>query len=197
VPRAKQRTPQLREHVLQVALTVLSRDGAAELTTRRVAQAAGTSVPAVYELFGDKAGLVRELAGEGFRLLHGQLMQVAGTEDPRADVAAVAAGFRSFACANPSLALLMFSRRLAEFAPVAADVSAAADLRGLLVGLLRRCRDAGLIEGDPVDLAHILLALAQGLALQEAAGWLGATDTARDRRWELAVRAFLDGLARR
>jgi hypothetical protein len=40
----------------------------------------------------------------------------------------------------------------------------------------------------------VLLALAQGLAAQESAGWLGSSRESRDRRWELAVAAVLDGL---
>lgn len=58
VPRPKQRTPELRDEVLRVALTMLATDGVEGFTTRRVASGASTSVPAVYELFGDKAGLV-------------------------------------------------------------------------------------------------------------------------------------------
>ena len=61
MPRTKQRTPALREQLLVVALDTLDRDGVAGLTTRRVAERAATSTPAVYELFGDKAGLVREV----------------------------------------------------------------------------------------------------------------------------------------
>ena len=79
MPRAKQRTPELRDHLLEVAIATLSEEGIARFTTRRVAERAGTSVPAVYELFDDKAGLVRAMFFEGFRLLgylaeaHGQV----------------------------------------------------------------------------------------------------------------------------
>jgi AcrR family transcriptional regulator len=69
VPRAKQRTPALRDHVLQVAVELLATSGVAGFTTRRVARVARTSTPAVYELFGDKAGLVRGVFFVGFRLL--------------------------------------------------------------------------------------------------------------------------------
>jgi len=54
MPRAKQRTPELRDRVLDVAITTLGDEGIARFTTRRVAERAGTSVPAVYELFDDK-----------------------------------------------------------------------------------------------------------------------------------------------
>ncbi len=47
MPRAKQRTPEMRERVLQAAMDMLASDGVAEFTTRRLAQRAGTSTPAV------------------------------------------------------------------------------------------------------------------------------------------------------
>ena len=65
MPRPKQRTPELRDHVLHVALATLAADGVTGFTTRNVARQAQTSTPAVYELFGDKAGLVREVFFEG------------------------------------------------------------------------------------------------------------------------------------
>jgi AcrR family transcriptional regulator len=69
MPRPKQRTGALRDRVLAVAVETLARDGIAGFTTRSVARGANTSTPAVYELFGDKAGLVRGVFFEGFRLL--------------------------------------------------------------------------------------------------------------------------------
>jgi hypothetical protein len=41
----------------------------------------------------------------------------------------------------------------------------------------------------------VLVSLTQGLAGTEAAGWLGTSRASVDRRWELAIRAVLDGLA--
>jgi AcrR family transcriptional regulator len=58
-------------------------------------------VPAVYELFGDKAGLVREIFFEGFRRLGAQLEQVPSSADPHADLMAAMAVFRAFVRARP------------------------------------------------------------------------------------------------
>jgi AcrR family transcriptional regulator len=117
VPRAKQRTPELRDHVLQVAVGILAAGGPTGFTTRKVAQQAGTSTPAVYELFGDKAGLVREMFFAGFRLLQSQFGPLAESGDPLGDLAAVIKAFRTFACANPALAELIFARPFADFDP--------------------------------------------------------------------------------
>jgi AcrR family transcriptional regulator len=197
MPRPKQRTPELRDQVLRTAVAMLASDGVAAFTTRRVAQGAATSVPAVYELFGDKAGLVREIFFEGFRTLHRRLDDVADTGDPAADLLRIMEVFRAFVRENPVLAEVMFARPFTDFDPRPEDVAASGSLRVFFVSQVQRCIDAGVIAADPVDAAHVLLALAQGLAAQETAGWLGSTPASRDRRWALAFRAALTGLGGR
>jgi AcrR family transcriptional regulator len=191
VPRAKQRTPELRDRLLAAAVDALGEDGVEGFTTRRVAAGAATSVPAVYELFGDKAGLVREVFYEGFRRLGAHFAGLLATADPGADLHGVLRAFRAFARENPALAEVMFSRPFAEFAPGPTELAAGAATRDHVIGCVRRAVEAGLLVGEPVDLGHVLLAVAQGLAVQERAGWLGSTEAARDRRWDLALRAFL------
>ena len=53
-----------------------------------------------------------------------------------------------------------------------------------------------LLTGDPVDIAHVLLALAQGLAVQEGGRWLGKSKASVNRRWEAGVTGILRGFAR-
>lgn len=196
MPRIKQRTPQLRDRVLEAAVEMLTSDGVAGFTTRKVAAQATTSTPAVYELFGDKAGLVREMFFEGFRMLYRRLQALGDSGDLRADMVAVIPVLRSFARENPGLAELMFSRPFAEFDPRPAERQAGAAVREFIVGRVRRCAEAGIISGDPTDIAHVLLAVAQGLILQENAGWLGSSAASTDRRWNLAVAAVVGGLSR-
>jgi AcrR family transcriptional regulator len=194
VPRAKQRTEQLREHIVQVAVAMLAADGVGGLTTRKVAEQAQTSPPAVYELFGDKAGLVREVFFEGFRLLGDSFARLRDSDDPRADLIRAVQVFRIFVRHNPVLAQVMFSRPFADFDPGPAELQAGTATREFIVRSVRRCIDAGIIDGDQTDIAHALVALAQGLAMQEAAGWLGSSRASVNRRWDLAVRALLAGL---
>lgn len=195
MPRTKQRTPELRDHVLRVAVGMLAAEGVAGFTTRKVAQRAETSTPAVYELFGDKAGLVREVFFEGFRLLRRDFGRLEETSDPRADLAGVIEACRAFACANPELAELMFARPFADFDPGPEELKAGGAVREFILARVRRCTAAGILAGDDTDIGHVLLALAQGLAAQENAGWLGTSGASRDRRWDLAIGAMLDGLS--
>ncbi len=185
----------MRERVLAAAVDMLASDGVAEFTTRRVARQANTSTPAVYELFGDKAGLVREVFFEGFRALRRRLDEVSPSEDARQDLVEVIQAFRLFVRENPVLADLMFSRPFADFDPGPAERRAGDEVREFIVAMVRRCVRAGVLDGDATDIAHVVVAMAQGLAGQETAGWLGSSRASMDRRWDLAFTAVLGGLA--
>ncbi|MDW5597413.1 TetR/AcrR family transcriptional regulator [Conexibacter stalactiti] len=195
MPRPKQRTPELRERVLAVAIDLLATEGTAALTARAVARAAQTSTPAVYELFGDKGGLVRAVFFEGFRRLHEQLAAIPATEDPRADLVAMAAAYRAFVVEQRVLGEVMLSRPFSDFAPGPSELKASGSVRTLVVARVRRCVEAGVIAGDATDVAHVLVAMVQGMAAAENARRLGTSAAAVDRRWELAVEALLGGLA--
>jgi AcrR family transcriptional regulator len=193
MPRAKQRTPELRSRLLEAAVATLNEEGVARLTTRRVAEQAGTSVPAVYELFDDKAGLVRAIFFEGFRMLDAELSGVPVTADPVADVEALVPVFRRFCLDYSRLAQVMFSRPFADFDPGPDELAAGESVRDIFLSRIQRCLDSGALTGNAVDIAHVLLALAKGLAVQEAGCWLGTSAGSVERRWRLGVRSLLAG----
>jgi AcrR family transcriptional regulator len=182
--------------VLVAALGTLEREGVARFTTRRVASSAQTSTPAVYELFGDKAGLVRAVFFLGFAQLAGDLAELPETPDARADLLSVVVALRRFVRRQPVLAEVMFARPFADFDPGPDERAAGDAVRSFIVGRVRRAVALGARGADPVDAAHAVLALAQGLAAQERAGWLGTSPASLDRRWALAANALLDGLVR-
>jgi AcrR family transcriptional regulator len=190
----KQRTPELRGRVLAQALDLLSEQGAAGLTARSLAARAETSAPAVYELFGDKSGVVRELYFEGFRLLSAELAALPETADPVSDLWTLAAAYRKFVRGHRALAEAMFSRPFSDFSPGPEELAATGSVRVLIVERVRRCIDAGRLRGDETDLAHVLVALIQGMAFAEAAGRLGTSTESVERRWRLALSALLGGL---
>jgi AcrR family transcriptional regulator len=184
----------LREHIVDVAVGMLEREGVAGFTTRKVAREAETSTPAVYELFGDKAGLVRGAFFEGFRLLRGRFDGLEESDDPGVDLARVIEVFRIFLRENPVLGAVMFSRPFADFDPGLPELEAGTAVREFIVARVRRGIDAGIVRGDVTDVAHVVMALAQGMAAQETAGWLGTSEVSVDRRWDLAVSVVLNGL---
>jgi len=196
MPRPKQRTPELRDQVLDAAVELLARDGVSGFTTRSLARAANTSTPAVYELFGDRAGLLREVFFEGFRMLRAELDALPHRGDPRTELIALADAYRGFIREHPVLTQLMFSRPFSDFDPSQAELQAGASVRLFIVERVRRAIEAGVLHGEETDLAHVLVALVQGLVAAEIAERLGSTPRSIDRRWTLAVNAMLDGLSR-
>lgn len=180
---------------MSVAVDLLGDVGVAEFTARRIARAAQTSTPALYELFGDKSGLVREVFFEGFRQLHRELERVRESDDPGSDLILLLRCYRKFMRANPVLSEVMFSRPFTDFDPGPSELEASSSVRVLVVEHVERCLDAGVLSGDAVDIAHVLVALAQGLAAAESAGRLGTSTESVERRWSLALRAAIDGLA--
>jgi len=194
MPRAKQRTPELRDRVLLHAVDLLARDGVAGFTARRIAREADTSIPALYELFGDKAGLLREIFFEGFRLLHRRLDELPRTDEPRADLTALVYAYRDFMRKHPVLAQLMFSRPFADFDPSESELRAGASVRKLIVERVRAAIDADVLHGDATDVSHVLVAAVQGLAAADRDGRLGSSRASIDRRWQLAIDAMIAGL---
>jgi AcrR family transcriptional regulator len=195
LPRPKRRTEELHEHILQVAAELIETEGMQGFTTRRLAEQASTSTPAIYELFGDKGGLVRQIFFEGFRRLASELDGLRRTDDPREDVCRLLQAFRCFYRENPAIAAVMFSRPVPEFDPGPSEQQAGRAVREHFVGCVQRAIDSGILDGNATDIAHVLLALAQGMAAVEVAGWLGTSNASVQRRWRLAIDAVLDGFS--
>lgn len=193
MPKQKQRTHALRERGIAGALAVLAEDGVAGLTTRTVAARAGASVPAVYEVFGDKAGLIREVFFEGFRMLGDGLSDLPPDDNPVKALQRCCEAFRRFVLANPVLAQVMFSRPFVDFDPTADDIKAGLKVSKVFVQHARAAIDAGLFEGDPNDIAHVFFAFAEGIAAAESAHRLGRSKQTVDRRWRLGLQALIHG----
>ena len=185
MPRAKLRTPALKEQVLRAAVSTLTGERS-HFTTRRVARDAGTSPAAIYELFDDRGGLLRAVFFDGFRLLGSSFADVGATDDPVGDLRRMFRTFRAFARENPGLADLMFSRPFPDFQPGPEEAAAGTATRRAIVDCIQRCVASGRLEGNATDIAHTFLGLAQGLAQQESAGWLGSSAASTTRRWETA-----------
>lgn len=195
MPRLKQRTNALRERGVASALAVLAEEGVAGLTTRTVARRAQASVPAIYEVFGDKGGIIREVFFQGFRLLGDDLSKIPPAADPLEALRQLCQAFRQFVVANPVLAQIMFSRPFVDFEPTAEDNKAGLKVSKLFVEYARGAVDAGLLVGNPIDIAHVFFAFVEGLAAAESAQRLGRSKQSTDRRWRLGLDALISGLS--
>ncbi|MEU8142277.1 TetR/AcrR family transcriptional regulator [Nonomuraea sp. NPDC048901] len=185
---------ELRHELVDAGGRLLAAEGPAALTTRRVAQETGVSTTAVYQLFGDKAGLVREMFLAGFERLAEAFAAVPRTSDPVADLLALGHAYRANAVANPHLYELMFGRPIPAFQPDAATAALIQPTFDTLVAAVARCVQEGeLAPGEPYALAVRINALAHGLCSLDLRGALGGADEAR-RHWDDAFDTMMRGL---
>jgi AcrR family transcriptional regulator len=110
-----------RARILEQADRLLRHDGAAAVTTRAVASAAGVQPPTIYRLFGDKDGLVNALAEHVMAAyVDTKAAASASKGDPVADLRA---GWRThveFGLANPELYRLLATHRSPGRSPATA-----------------------------------------------------------------------------
>jgi AcrR family transcriptional regulator len=95
--------------ILRAALELLTESGTEAVSTRAVSARAGVQQPALYRLFGDKRGLLEELARFGFeRYLAQKEIAHAATGNPLDDLRAGWDAHVGFGVDHPGLYQLMY-----------------------------------------------------------------------------------------
>lgn len=168
----------MRRILLDAALTVLRRDGAAGLTVRAITQEAGCSTTGVYTYFGGKHGVVEAIYLEGFESFDREVSErAAGGE-----LLAAGRAYRRWALANPTHYMVMFGRAVPDFEP-----SEAARQRGQqsFDALVAAVEQAG--ADDPLASAYRLYATVHGYVMLELAGMSPAGDVDLDELYEIGL----------
>lgn len=175
----------MRSTLLEAALTVLRRDGAAALTVRNITAEAGCSTTGIYTHFGGKHGLVEAIYLEGFESFDRALAACRGPDE----LLESGRVYRRWALANPTHYLVMFGRAVPDFEPsVAARERAFASFEWLIDAVARW----GAV--DPAAGAYHLYATVHGYVMLELVG-VGPADRDRlDQVYEAGLRAAIAGL---
>ena len=154
----------LRVALLDAAGSVITAEGYAALSLRRLAADVGTSTTAVYALFGGKPGLMAELYREAFRRFGEHLRDVEPSADPIHDIARLGVAYRASALDDPHLYQIMFGARPTGFVPDEdSAVDAAATFAPLLDAVTRAVEAGNLRREDPAVIATALWAGLHGL----------------------------------
>lgn len=106
-----------RAGIVEVAARLLSEHGAAAVTIRAVAQAAGTQAPTIYRFFEDKDALLDAVAEHVFATYVAEKALVEHSTDPVADLRAGWDTHIGFGLANPALFGLLTDPRRATRSP--------------------------------------------------------------------------------
>src|ERR671911_1233150 len=167
------------QRVVQATVKLLAEQGPSAIKARAVASASGLSTMAVYHHFGGIAELIRAVVDHGFKELDKAFSQVPVTEDPLADLYAMALTTRRVARENPHLYDLMFglSTRRATYRPLPeSDVRLSGHspaFRGAYVHLAEACArlvNSGRVrQQEPEALAAQLWSFVHGCVTLELA----------------------------
>ncbi len=166
----------MRRRLVEAAAELVADGGAATLTVRKVAAAAGTSTMAVYTHFGAMEPLVVAVVEEGFAMLERAFLAVVETGDPVRDVAALTAAYLEFASDYAALYSVMFGTApLGRFrlpSPATDQRGRRQTLDRVAARLDQALAAARLRGGRPVDLSFQWWSLVHGYALLEATGFI-------------------------
>jgi AcrR family transcriptional regulator len=183
----------LRSALITAALAAVESGGAATLSLRGVARAAGVSPMAPYHHFRDRTALVAAVAEAGFRRLYAMKLAALGDiADPRAALIAGSTAYVAFILEHPELYRLMKSAELADRAAHPALAEAAALPSAKLAELLAALAASGRLSTTPEAAAAMLWSFVHGLGILVIDGYVP-----RDRALMLAANgaeALLTGL---
>lgn len=161
-----------RDRLIEEAARILGEEGPSALSARRLATAAGTSTMAVYTHFGSMAGVVDEVATEGFRRLVEHVDAVGTSEDALADLRRMAGAYRDNALENRHLYGVMFGAiSVGGFHGRGPDREVAAAAFDQIASGIQRAMDAGvLLGGDSRAVAAQFWSALHGYVMLELAG---------------------------
>lgn len=163
--------PQIRTALIDAAARLLA-EGPQALTTRRLAQAVGTSTMAVYTYFRGMDELRHAVSKEGFDRLAAHLDAVTPTDDPVADVAAMGGAYFFNALSNAHLYRFMFMEP-----PIDDDHEVGeATFESLVAGVERAIQGGRFEPADAYALATQLWATSHGLVTLHLAGLMTLTE---------------------
>ncbi|WP_067813687.1 TetR/AcrR family transcriptional regulator [Nocardia inohanensis] len=177
-PSARLTPEQIVERLVAAATKMLAEQGPTQIKARAVAEAAGMSTMAVYYHLGGLPELFQAVVDQGFRDLGRALVATPPSEDPVADLFAMALTYRRFAQDNPHLYDLMFGLSTrGSYRPLQTSHAGASgrspDFQAAYTHLVDACArlvDSGRVrrEQDPESIATQLWSCVHGFIMLEA-----------------------------
>jgi AcrR family transcriptional regulator len=188
----------LRQGMLDAATRLLTEEGPAAMTVRRVAEAVNCSTTLLYSLFGGKDGLSNELYLEGFARLKEEFRvaseQASARKEDMSGLAPLrlhARVYHEYARHNPSYYMVMFGDAIAGFVPPVESRKQAWESFEVLIDTFDACmKNGALPPSNTTAAARLLWAAMHGAISLELKGYYLKTERA-DELYDAAVNAVL------
>jgi AcrR family transcriptional regulator len=159
----------VRERLVAAATEMFATRPRDSITVRALAIAAGTATAAVYSLFGSKDALIGEVRDRAAAGLFQELSAVSASEEPLADLYALAVAYRRWGLEHSHLYAVLFGG-VQSHDP--SGVAGASDPVRPLIDALDRALSASALVGDAISIALSLWITLHGLVTLELAGAL-------------------------
>ncbi|MEV0353998.1 WHG domain-containing protein [Nonomuraea sp. NPDC050680] len=180
----------VKDRLIESATQMFATRPRESITIRALAAAAGTATAAVYSLFDGKDGLIAEVRGRAVAGLSQELSAVAASDDPLADLYALAVAYRRWGREHRHLYTVLFGG-VQSFDP-SGDVGVGDPVRPLIEAI-DRALSASALSGDATSIALSLWVTLHGLVALELTG---ALDTATaETTFRSTIPAVLRGWA--
>lgn len=164
-----------KDRILEAAHEILSSEGGAALTTRRVCEAVGVTMPTLYHYFANRDELVSAVYGLALQRFMATKRSLKLTDEPLVDLRKSCELVLDFVSKNKNAAIALLARGLEEPTIFAASYE-------LLRERVRRAADAGCLHVTERDAAAMCWSVVQGLVLSMVAPPDGAVNLAVRRR---------------
>ena len=179
----------IKSRIAGAARTLYLERGPEAVTMRAVAERVGVTATALYRHFPDKDALLKEVVGEGSRLLGSHLFRALEASTPLERLRATALAYLDFAVDQPQAYRALFDPTEGgdDTSPVHRQRGA---VRRFLRDRVREGMEAGVIaQGDPDGVSLTLWSLLHGLASLHQAG-ITRVEWVRER----VLTSLLDGV---
>lgn len=187
----------MRLGMIDAAARLLTEEGLAALTVRRVAEAVNCSTTLLYSLFGDKDGLANALYLEGFARLQAALESTPKSRRKQPGLTAIVAlahAYRAYAKRNPAYYTVMFGDAIAGFVPPPESRKLAWQSLAILIEAFEECMHKGVLpSSDAVAAARLLWAAMHGATSLELKGYYLKSEPAA-QLFDASVNAVLRSL---
>jgi AcrR family transcriptional regulator len=183
--------------ILRTARRILERDGPDAVTMRSIAAGVGVTPMAIYKHYPDRDTLLARIADDGFARLGRRIAAVAPGGPPRERIIRGFEVFLAFALARPRLTQFMLwdprpgARRFPDDFRSGASPTASP-----ILAAVQEAMDRGSLgPADPVEIAVILAAEAQGLVAMYLGGRFRYSRAGFRRLYLRGLTTVLDGFA--
>jgi AcrR family transcriptional regulator len=171
----------VKDKLLDVAYRVLEDEGASALTTRRVCEDAGVTMPTLYHHFGNRDGLLAAVHGVALEKFMAKKRALAQTADPIADLRTSCETVLEFAADHPAVTLAVMARAVELPSMLSQGY-------GLMRHRIERCANSDALRVPVGQAAEHVWAVIQGLSLAIVSNPTGVAPSRK------TVRAALDAL---